>query len=207
MRVNIFKAARRIAIAFCVVWIGGCAAYGIFAKPYAHLNYSISSPDAAPVRVERCGREDGSRYIATRDSEGAAVGVLLCFKTLKAKDAQWWIGGAYAPEVARQMIELEERFQLPRQGDEEARSIRREQRIDHWTYAAIAAASGLALCLVVVVGAGWVARSVLGLARGEDYLISWPPGASRGRRRSRTHAEVSSGRVGRRSRSRPSRLE
>ncbi|HOX68962.1 MAG TPA: hypothetical protein PKV56_13945, partial [Burkholderiaceae bacterium] len=82
-----------------------------------------------------------------------------------------------------------------------------EQRIDHWTYAAIAAASGLVLCLVVVVGAGWMARSVLGLARGEDYLISWPPGVSRGRRRRRTQAEASSGRVGRRSRSRPSRLE
>ena len=49
---------------------------------------------------------------------------------------------------------------------------------------------------VVVVGASWVTRSVLGLPRGEDYLISWPPGASRGRRRIRTHAEASSGRVG-----------
>lgn len=178
MTVNMFKTARRASLALGVAWLGGCAAYAIFAKPQVHLNYSIGAPGEAPVRVDRCGQDDGSRYLSTRDVGGNSVDVLLCFKSLKAKDVKWWLGGIYSPEGARQMSELEKSFRLPPQGSAEAERSRREQRLDQWSYAAIAAVSGVVGGWGLVAVVGWVARGFLHIPRGRDSKRSLPPGTA-----------------------------
>lgn len=178
MRVNMFKTGRRISLALGVSWVGGCLAYGIFASPYIHLNYSISGPDAEPVRVDRCDHEDGSRYISAKDVGGNSVGVLLCFKTVRAKDAQWWLGGIYSSEVERQMVQLEKRFRLPLQGSAEAERSRREQRLEQWNYAAIAAVSGLAGGWMLVAAVGSVVRGVRHIPRGKDSKRTLPLGTA-----------------------------
>ena len=185
MRINLFKAARRIAVALGVSWVGGCIVYGVIARPHAHLSYSIGAPGTAPVRVDRCGRDDGSRFILAKNVEGHPIGVLLCFKTLKAKSARWWAGGTYTPEVERQMSALEESFRLPPEGVKEAERIHQEQRLEQWNYAAIAAVSGLAVGWVLVVIVGWLARGVLDIPAGKNTTHSLQHGTSSGTPRSR----------------------
>lgn len=41
---ELFQGARRTALALCISWVGGCAIYGIFAKPEIYLTYSVSTP-------------------------------------------------------------------------------------------------------------------------------------------------------------------
>lgn len=192
MKANMFKAGRRIALALCVVWPAGCAVYGIFAKPYAYLTYSVSALGATPVRAHKCALDDGSRDISIKDVEGNPVGVRLCFKTLKAQPRRWWTEASYSPEVVRQMDEFEEGFRLPPQGIAEAERMHREQHLEQWKYAAIAAVSGMALIGVLVFVVGWVVRGVLGIPRGQDARRLSPSGtAARGQRSRHAHAEPS----------------
>jgi hypothetical protein len=178
MTINLFKAARRIALALGVTWVGGCVAYGFFAQPHAYLTYSVSALGAAPARADKCGFDDDMRDISTKDSAGNAVGVRLCFKSLKTKDSQWWRGASYAPEVVRQMDAFEESFQLPLQGMDEAQRMRQEQRVEQRTYAAMAAAAGSIAIWVLTLVVGWGARVILRIPRGQDSGPTWPRRAS-----------------------------
>jgi hypothetical protein len=180
MRVNIFEGARRIALALGILWVGGCVAYAVFAEPYAHLHFSINGLGAAPVRVERCGDNDGARYIATKDGKGNSVGVTLCFKAVKsdsgeplvpyapAENGRWLVAAPYSPEVMRYMKEREEEFRLPPQGMEEAGRLRWESLLEQWKYAVITALSGLAVGWFLTAVMGWIARGFLGIPRGKD---------------------------------------
>lgn len=200
MRVNKFKAARRSAFVLAAAWVGGCAAYGAFAKPRAYLTYSIRAPGTAPVRVLKCGLDDGSRVISTRHTETGSVGVTLCFKTLKAQKRRWWMEASYSPDVVRQMDAFEEGFRLPPQGAAEAERIHREERIEAWRFAATAAASGLAVGWLLVAVIGWLVRGVLNIPKGKDHRRMSSAGASANQRRMSDSKVVHENRVKRRSR-------
>lgn len=198
MRINMFKAARRAALALCVAWVGGCVAFGFFAKPRVHLTYAIDTPEAAPVRVNRCGPDDGSRFILAQDVEGGDVDVTLCFKTLKAQSRRWWMEASYSLDVVRQMDAFEKSFRLPPQGVAEAERLRQQRQLDEWKHAATSAAFGLAAIGLLAVVAGWLARGVLGIPRGQDDWRVTLPGTAKRRPRSRRATAESSGRVKRR---------
>jgi hypothetical protein len=180
VKVNMFEGARRIALVLGVLWVGGCIAYGILAEPQADLDYSINRLGAVPVRVERCGADDGREYLSTDDGKGNSVSVTLCFKAFPsdkgerlipyapAENGKWWMAGPYSSEVTRYMKERGESFALPPQGMEEARRLRWGKRLEQWKDAAVAAVSGLAVGWALVLVVGWVVRGFLGIARGQD---------------------------------------
>lgn len=79
MRLNVFEGARRIALAFGVLWVGGCVIYAVFSEPYVSLTYAVPSYGATPVPAEGCGPRDASKYTTAEAPDGRAVGVTLCF--------------------------------------------------------------------------------------------------------------------------------
>ncbi len=207
MRVNKFKAARRMALALCVSWVAGCVVYGVFATPSVHLSYRINGPDAAPVRVDKCGRDEGSRLLATKDASGNRVRVTLCFKALEAQVHRVGVEASYSLEVARQMDELEERFRLPPEGAAEAQRLVQDRLLQERQYAAIAAVSGLVAGWILVAFVGWAVRGILGIPRGADsHLVLPRPNATSRQRSVDTTAENPS-RVKRRTRGHRSRLD
>ena len=180
MRVNMFEGARRISLVLGALWAGGWVAYGVFAEPYAQLHYSINGLGAAPVRVEKCGDDDGYHYMSTDDGKGNFVRVTLCFKAFKSDSGErlipyarsengWaWSAGPHSTEVTRYMKERHKGFQLPPQGMEEAGRLRWDKRFEQWKEAAIAAVAGLSVGWVLTAVVGWVVRGFLGIPRGKD---------------------------------------
>lgn len=202
MRLNLFKAARRTALALCVSWVGGCAVYGIFAKPHAYLTYSVNALDAAPTRVPKCGVGDGSRIMSMMNVGGGTLGVTLCFKTLKAEERQWWMEASYSLAVARQMDAFEERFRVPPPDLVEVASLHREHRLEQWRFAAIAATSVVVGGWALVTVVGLVVRSIYGIPRGKDSRHRLPTGATASSQHNRYPNAGTSTRVKRRTKSR-----
>lgn len=202
MRLNLFKAARRTALALCVSWVGGCAVYGIFAKPHAHLTYSVKTLETAPARAPKCGLGDGSRIMSMMKVGDGTLGVTLCFKTLKAEERQWWMEASYSLDVARQMDEFEERFRVPPPDLVEVASMHREHRLEQWRFAAVAAASGVIGGWALMALVGQVVRSVYGIPRGKDSRHRRPTGATTSSQRDRYPNAGTSTRVRRRTKSR-----
>jgi hypothetical protein len=180
MRLNVFEGARRIALVLGLVWVTACVAYGVFTEPYTHLFYSANGPGAAFVKADRCGDDDGSRYVSTTDAPGNRIAVTLCFKAFAAEggerlvpyapadNGRWWMAGKYSSEVKRYMDEREAAFSLNPQGNEEAKRLRWEGRLELWKYAALAAVGGVTIGWLLVAVTGWVVRGFLGIPRGRD---------------------------------------
>ena len=189
MRLNIFEGSRRIALVLGVLWVTGCVAYGILAEPNAQMTYSIGGLGATPVRVEKCGEDDGRRYFDTVYDKDNSVGVTLCFTAHKADSGErlipyapadngrWWMAGPYSTEVTKYMQDRESTFRLSPQGMEEARRLRWERRLEQWKDAARVAVVGLAVGWVLVTVVGWIVRGFLGIPRGKDARPQEPSGA------------------------------